>query len=626
MQTTPPPEEWPSSFRSTRIDYESVHTSSDDEEDSDSGSDQNSSITPPGEGNDQLEPPSQAALSLSNVNPPHLPLTPPRRQKPYSSTLFVPVSSVEVNTLSPTTSSILPNARRKVTRKVPYPVQPSRHSPTSPARILVPNSDTSGQSQSQSHPHPEQPSKSKLSPRQPVLPQEEKEQSHSKMAIGGEGDPSCQLLSPPNSYDGDRSSPVQPVFQDHNRERMSKDDDEKPHELPHDAMVRNRYQRSKTYDDETHELPHSTTSPQTEEVARVVSAPSQIKLDDDDAQTDRILFGNTYFNNAEDARPQTGQDNSDGNQVRKAREKSRESSSHQSTLPSDTRAIWTSNNSPSIQPIHDTKQAASIVARGVSSQSHSSAVQHDAKAWKNPTFMTQQTARKKATSKIEESDDTDSVTERGSTSPDRGPALVDKHVVSSRSSHSHLSSPGSETSARLRIPAQSAAQSSSHHLQDKAGSSSGSTDAVRASTRSTPRRDLANTNRGSFKRRLGDVIEPSRKRRKEQDVDSESRVSDSRRQDDDKQVVKSNGARRNATRTQEHPGSSNHPVRVKDEPADGTVSIPTQRKLKGFSVDFDHIPCDEKDAPRFTWDWLAQILLRTGRHRSQGTRESGGAG
>jgi len=275
-----------------------------------------------------IKHPGESALPDASYIPSQpLAPTPGQRPKAYApTTSSLPPSTPPVppprvlsaGDYSPALSAPI-HQRRSVTRKVPRPPDPlPPNRATGPARILVPNSDTSGtasqslsQSQSQSQPHDA--SQPVILPRLPTLPvtQKHEHQTWGEDISAGPADHNSLFSSPgrsqPESYDGDRSSPARSVVK---RIRSL------PHKGPpsHDReeVVANTFtvalpgiSRKPVDDSETENKsgdkgegdPHEVDDLQNDideeqvESRSVVQDRPEDKLDGDDAQTDEQLFG-----------------------------------------------------------------------------------------------------------------------------------------------------------------------------------------------------------------------------------------------------------------------------------------------------------------------------------------------
>lgn len=549
------------------------------------------SPSPPGPSaklDDSIDPSTTSFLTLP---------TPAQRQKdsqplPKSSP---PASSLQLPNSAPRNSSPSRSYppllnRRQITRKVPRPPEPfpPNRASNGPERVLVPNSDTSGsvsqpysQSQSQSQ---SQRRASRLSNNVTMLEQIESELEKQPVPQRRK-DVSPPVQDPEDAnYDGDLSSGStdddgEGVFDTNNN--GATDDEESA-----DQQQNDNHEESGS--DEEEEVDQLQDETDTEQVPKRLSvAPDHDasedetdELDDDDAQIFEQLSGAVHHT--------TTSTTVQSNLVPAALSSSiTKHSSSRDQQPTVLPISPASSLNRSVQP---TKPSASQQISSMSS--NITTVEHDAKAWKNPTFIqTSGKGKAKAPSRI--------VSSRIEDAP---MALSDTSKTQLGQKLSRLPADKIADSSRRRdVPVVVVLPNPKENRKDTevdvtasaqtqipvSVSAYGGTPSTRKRTRTTPS-ESADEQNASKKRRL---------------VDSSEDISNS------------------SVRPEDHSSPQKHDtlpvVVVKPEPADDAVHLLAKRKLAGFTVNFNNIPSADETKPMVNWRGLKGILWRIGRSRKK---------
>lgn len=419
MPSTPTPSEWPASPISPRNHH-------DEEMEVDFGVENEPRPSPSREFVVPDDPqPTSSSKASSHLSAP----TPAQRPKPRSpsateSPVKAETSSVSRPSAPMPSSSPLLALPIHTRRRVPYPAPPAPPDPDSSGfgHILVPNSDTSGQSLSQSQarseqlhasqtnffPIPSDVSQAQMSASKLAGDNVTEEQSHAPV--------SSPIVRPsqPDSYDGDRSSPELLLQTDQDGQR----------------------QQLVTHSDTTHEAANSMSSPRRSQVkgqdehglseqpdvqegirAGVVrirsddehavdeaapvadeQSPNQ-DLSDDDAQIHAMLTQDSPSSVEPHSRPDSPKDSTRIRPVSRSSvqgdiNRGHGSNTSKSRSPSVSRSLKPSRAVPSPHPLSPIAAPAfesslkqTKDAKAGQPSSSATAVEHDAEAWRNPSFM-----------------------------------------------------------------------------------------------------------------------------------------------------------------------------------------------------------------------------------------------
>jgi hypothetical protein len=517
-QTTPTPSEWPPSSPSHRDVVLKMEVDSDSEDES-----RPMGVPMSQEAAIPSDRPSSSSRPSSHISAP----TPAQRPKPLSpsassspakvasSSAPLPSATTPSQPQSSPTSSLPVHMRRRV----PYPTPPAPIEPDTSGfgRILVPNSDTSGQSQSQSQARCEQLHASQ-SNFLAVLQDLPRAQTNGHLPARNKtdepmGPPAHQpplRPSQPDSYDGDRSSPEM-RFQSDLVKQMQRSDANGHVEF---EVVEHREQEV----DEEEEVDQLQSDDEQQDDGNVVEKQTRKReLSDDDAQIHAMLTKDSpqipvpHADRAKasarttpppESSPQVNVEQDAGSSA------TRSPSQLAYAASGSRKQARAASPSPILLPLNPAPPIKAKDGDASSSRTNSKSVEveHDVQAWTNPSFM--QSANK---GKVEAEPVVHAAPAQGDRATSRSRALL-------------LTSSSSKTSVSTDNSPQKLYAGAITSLF-KNNSATGQTGRVNPLTAAGPSRpNKRDRDRLSESSSRGDLASESRKKRKVEAGESDNRV------------------------------------------------------------------------------------------------------